>query len=158
MSSATITSVRTVSPSELDITFTGGSLINVVAGENVVSYHGPGTPTTARFYLHKSIIASDGTIVNKGAPYGPLKGFYQPFTVSSFTGGVITLASGNLYSTTDSTDPTGQIPNQAAFAATVTGDLLIFGANNELLCTALKNVKIPTTPNPITWAQIRAAG
>lgn len=131
-------------------------MINVVAGENVVPYHGPGTPTTARFYLKKSIMASDGTIVIKGSMHGRGNGFYQPFAVSSFSGGMISLASGNIYSTSDSSDPTGEIPDQAEFAATVTGDLIICGAYGEFLAVALKDIQIPTTPNPITWQQIRA--
>jgi hypothetical protein len=149
-----IVSVTSPSESEIDFSFVGGSLINVVAGENLVQYHGTGTPTTWRFYLRVPMVASDGTFVAKGSVNGKTRDFYQGGSCS-LSNGSITLATGNLYSTVDSSDPSGQVADDI-FGPSVLGDLVICGIYGEFLVKALSKVRIPTTPNPITWQEIRA--
>lgn len=115
------------------------SLITLAAGD-IAEYHGSGTPTTARLFANKQFVDSAGIVVAKGSPSKP--DFYQTFAVS-MVGTTVRIASGDAYSTVDSSDALAKYT------------LVLYDANGRRLMTVYTNLRIPAAPSSTTWEALR---
>lgn len=115
------------------------SLVTISAGD-IGEYRGTGTPATARLYANRQFTDTSLVVVAHGTKRRPT--FYQEFTCS-LVGVNIRIASGDAFSTTDSSVPTADYT------------LVIYDANGKELYTPFTNLRITPTPNPTTWDLIR---
>jgi parallel beta-helix repeat protein len=115
-----------------------------ITGGIVDQYHGTSVPTVARLESDREFSDSTGVRVPAGSGYN---GFGQQFTVSIDGSGQITIASGSVYSTDDSSDPRARYT------------LAIYDAYGRLIrrLFATKGLVVPHTPNPTTWDALRIA-
>lgn len=115
------------------------SLITVSACD-AAEYHGNLTPSYALAFINKRVTTSEGIVLEPGSERRPE--FGQRFDVS-LVGTSIRTATGDLYSTTDCSDPT-------AFYT-----VIVFDANGRKITTLFNRLRVPTTPNPTTWNLLR---
>lgn len=113
----------------------------VVPGE----YHGSYTaPLVARLEAKEDFSESGGEYIPKGRGY---QGFGQEFTCAIDISGIITVASGDAYATTDSSKPNTKYKQ-----------LAIYDATGKLLKALYKEhgIKIPYNVTPTNWEALRA--
>lgn len=115
------------------------SLVTISAGD-IDEYRGTGTPAFARLYANRQFTDTSQVVVAQGSKRKPT--FYQQFTCS-LVGTKIRVASGDAYSTTDSSVPTADYT------------LVIYDADGRELYTPFTRLRIPPTPNPTTWDMLR---
>jgi len=111
------------------------SLITISAGY-VGNYYGDATPALAKLFANQQFTSSESVVVEAGSMARP--DFYQSFT-ATLVGDQILIASGDAYSTTDSSKP------YASYS------LVIYDDTGAVITVIYKNLRIPPDQDPTTW-------
>lgn len=112
------------------------SLITISTGD-VAKYQGSGTPATLRLYANQQFTTSENVVIPKGSKQNPT--FYQELACS-LSGETIQIASGTVYSTTDSNQP------RASYT------VVVYDSDGVELVTLYTNFRVSNTNATTTWS------